>query len=106
MAASPSSTTMWGARCMGRPPVSGRCSLLRLPHPQHQFAAPLKAFGRPHLGGPVVLGHGAGTRRDGDPGLFRRRVDVDVGRTVRGFVERADADEAHRITATGVVAPY
>ena len=31
--------------------------------------------------------------------------DVDVGRQVIRFVERADADEAHRVARTGVVAP-
>src|SRR6185295_20170427 len=39
------------------------------------------------------------------PRLLRRREDVDVGRQPRRLVERAHADEAHRVAGAGVVAP-
>ena len=49
------------------------------------------------VGGLVVLGDRGHAGRKHDPGLLRRREDVDVRRQPVGLVERADADKAHGV---------
>ena len=65
-----------------------------------------EAFCRPGDGRVVELGHGGHAVRQDHPGLLRRRVDVNVGRKARGFLERADADEVDARAGLGIVAPH
>ena len=70
-----------------------------------QRTAPRQALLGPIFIAIVVLFDSGNARRQYDPRLLRTCKDVDVGRQAIRFVERTDADEAHRVARTGVVAP-
>ena len=55
------------------------------------------------LPGPAGFRGDAGGKRY--PRLLRGRENVDVGRQARGLIECADADEAHGIAGSDVIAP-
>jgi hypothetical protein len=64
-----------------------------------------KALSRPRFPKVVDLWYSRHTRRDHNPGLLCRGIDMDTRRELVRLIERADSDKADHLTCLVVVAP-
>src|ERR1700688_3347198 len=73
---------------------------------RQQNGTACQALRRPARRSLVKLGVGRGIGRQLHPRLLRYGIDMNVGRQTRGFIERANADEANGFAGAGIGAPY